>query len=491
MGEWLLAGPVDTASLLLGLVPGLLLGLVLAGLLWWQGRRQQQQQVEQEAARQVLQQQLESLRQEQEQAREALARSEAQRQQLEAHQAREKAELQQREQQVQAQLARLRQEHDEQGRQMAALEARYQSEAQSWQQRLEELQQMREQLKKEFAELSRKNLEAESRQFAQQSETRLQQLLQPMQQRLQDFQQQLQQGREQDIKDREGLREQIRKLAEENQRITAEAHALTRALTSQAKTRGNWGERQIERALELSGLQEGREYDREVSLEDDRGRRWRPDVLVHLPEGRALIIDAKLSLNHYIDYVNAKEEEQRQQALKAHVQALKLHVKSLAEKRYDRLKGVKSLDFVLMFVPNESAFVEAINHEPALYDEAFRQHVVIVTTSTLLASLQTIANLWRYEKQQRNAQKMAEHASKLYDKFVGFVEDMEKLGQRLRQAGESYDGAMNKLRDGRGNLMRQMEGFVELGAQPRKRLSLADSPEADTPAPADEDSARR
>ncbi len=473
--EWMQT--VDALSVVLGAL------LLVPLLVWWwqQARRQADELAQAEALLQRQKQDLEHNEAELQRLRDEQGLLQQQQAQVQARE----AELVQHRTRLEAQLETLRREQAECLQARAALEARFEAETRSGQEKLARLEQMREQMKQEFAELSRQLLERESRQFAQQSENRLQQLLQPVQQRLQEFQQQMQRSREQDMKDRAGLEQQIRMLVEANRRITDEAQALSRALTGQAKLRGNWGERQIEHALEMSGLEEGREFQREVTLKDERGRSWRPDVLVHLPEGRCLIVDAKLSLNHYIEYVNAEEEAARRQAMKAHVQALKMHVKSLADKRYDRLEGIRSLDFVLMFVPNESAFIEAINHEPALYDEAFRQRVVLVTTSTLLATLQTVANLWRYEKQQRNAQKMAEHAARLYDKFAGFVEDMEKLGQRLDQARASYDGAMNKLRDGRGNLMRQMDGFVQLGAQPRKRLNLDDTPEADAPAPED------
>ncbi len=475
----------------LSVLVGVLLGLLPVVGLWMRARQLRLQGRQQDERVRRLEVEQAKLQHERDDLRQALAVAQAGAEQLQEHGRQQQQVLEQRLTALQQRLDGLQQEHEALLQQHAALEARHQSEIRAWEDKLARLEQMREQMKQEFAELSRQTLERESRQFARQSEQQLKQLLDPMQRRLQDFQQLVQQGREQDMKDRSRLQEHIRLLTEQNQRISDEARALTRALTSQAKTRGNWGERQIERALELSGLQEGREYQREVTLRDDRGRRWRPDVLVHLPEGRSLIIDAKLSLNHYIDYVNAEDEAERAAALKAHVQALKQHVRELADKRYDKLEGVKSLDFVLMFVPNESAFIEAVNQEPTLYDDAFRQHVVIVTTSTLLASLQTVASLWRYEKQQRNAQEIAAHAARLYDKFAGFVDDMEKVGQRLRQARESYDGAMNKLRDGRGNLMRQMERFVELGAQPKKRLMLEDAPEAGESAPADADPERR
>jgi DNA recombination protein RmuC len=274
----------------------------------------------------------------------------------------------------------------------------------------------------------------------------------------------------QEGKDRSALAEHVKQLMSLNNQLSKDAHNLTSALKGQAKAQGNWGELILERVLEASGLRKGHEYDVQESHTRADGTRAQPDVVVHLPEERHLIVDAKVSLTAYEEHANAESESQREAALKRHLESVRAHIKELSEKNYQQLYGLKSLDFVLMFIPVEPAFMLAISHDSELWQDAWKKNVLLVSPSTLLFVVRTVAHLWRQEQQNRNAQDIASRGAELYDKLVGFVGDLENLGDKLDQAKRSYDGALNKFAKGRGNVIRQAEMLKELGVKPAKQL---------------------
>lgn len=332
------------------------------------------------------------------------------------------------------------------------------------------LQSAREELTHQFKNLANDILEEKSKRFSEQNQQSLCQLLDPLKTKLQEFQGKVEQVYVQEGKDRSALAEQVRQLMELNKTVSQEANNLTKALKGSNKTQGNWGELVLERVLEGSGLRKGEEYDVQESHTLPDGRRLQPDVVVHLPDDRHLVIDAKATLVAYEDYANAEDEKHRDAALKRHLDAVRSHIKGLSDKNYQDLYGLKSLDFVLMFIPIEPAFMLAVTHDRELFMDAWNKNVLLVSPSTLLFVVRTVANLWRQEAQTRNAQDIAKRGAELYDKLAGFVEDMESLGTRLHQAQKDYDGAINKLSTGRGNLIRQAEMLKKLGVKPSKSL---------------------
>lgn len=332
------------------------------------------------------------------------------------------------------------------------------------------LQSAREELTHQFKNLANDILEEKSKRFSEQNQQSMGQLLDPLKTKLQEFQGKVEQVYVQEGKDRSALAEQVRQLMELNKTVSQEANNLTKALKGSNKSQGNWGELVLERVLEGSGLRKGEEYDVQESHTLPDGRRLQPDVVVHLPDDRHLVIDAKATLVAYEDYANAEDEKHRDAALKRHLDAVRSHIKGLSDKNYQDLYGLKSLDFVLMFIPIEPAFMLAVTHDRDLFMDAWNKNVLLVSPSTLLFVVRTVANLWRQEAQTRNAQDIAKRGAELYDKLAGFVEDMESLGTRLNQAQKDYDGAINKLSTGRGNLIRQAEMLKKLGVKPSKSL---------------------
>lgn len=332
------------------------------------------------------------------------------------------------------------------------------------------LQSAREELSSQFKNLANDILEEKSKRFSEQNQQSLGQLLDPLKTRLQEFQGKVEQVYVQEGKDRSALAEQVRQLMELNRTVSQEANNLTRALKGSNKTQGNWGELILERVLETAGLRKGEEFDVQESHTTEDGRRLQPDVVLHLPEDRHLVIDAKATLVAYDDYANAEDDKHRELALKRHLDAVRTHIKGLSDKNYQDLYGIKSLDFVLMFIPIEPAFMLAVTHDRELFMDAWNRNVLLVSPSTLLFVVRTVASLWRQEAQNRNAQDIAKRGAELYDKLAGFVEDMESLGNRLSQAQKDYDGALNKLSTGRGNVIRQAELLKKLGVKPSKSL---------------------
>jgi DNA recombination protein RmuC len=351
----------------------------------------------------------------------------------------------------------------------AALSAELQEQRDNQQQRLDDLQGARDELRAQFAELATKIFDEREQRFAESSQQRLGQLLDPLKERIQAFEKRVDESYQQEARERFSLGKELERLQQLNQRLGDEATNLTRALKGQ-KTQGNWGELVLERVLEHAGLEKGREYQTQVSLKGAGGERFQPDVLIRLPGDKQVIVDAKVSLSAYQQYVAADDEVIRQQALKQHLVSLRSHLKGLSGKDYQRLEGLHSLDFVLLFVPIEAAFAAALQAEPNLFQEAFEQQVVIVSPTTLLATLRVIDSLWRQERQGQNAREIAERAGQLYDKFVAFIADLDEMGSRLQQLDKAYAGARNKLVEGRGNLIGRAENLKLLGARASKSL---------------------
>jgi DNA recombination protein RmuC len=296
-------------------------------------------------------------------------------------------------------------------------------------------------------------------------------LLSPLKEQLEGFKKQVNDSFSQEAKERHTLVHELKNLQRLNEHMTREAVNLTQALKGDNKQQGNWGEVVLARVLAESGLREGHEYQTQVSLQNEAGKRYQPDVIVHLPQNKQVVVDSKMALVAYERYFNAENDIQREQALSDHLAALRAHIKGLSLKDYHQLKGIQSLDYVLMFIPVEPAFQVAIQADPSLVKDAMEQNIILVSPTTLLVALRTIDNLWRNERQNENAQLIAERAAKLYDKLRLFVDDMEGLGGALDKANQTYQGAMNKLATGRGNVIRQAESFKQLGVEVKRPIS--------------------
>lgn len=327
-----------------------------------------------------------------------------------------------------------------------------------------------ERMREQFQNLAQAILDEKGRSFGEAQRTQMDAQLGPFKTELERFRKTLDERREQDLRERGGLMKELETLKTLNQRLGDEATQLTRALKGEVKTQGAWGELLLERLLEASGLRKGHEYEAQVSARAEEGHRQQPDVVVRLPEGRDLVIDAKVSLVAWERCVAAVDDEERERHLRALRQSMRQHVSGLAERRYASAPGLNSPDFVLMFVPIEAAFVEALRGDERLHVEAMEKQVVIVSASTLLATLRTVASLWRLERRNRNADEIAERAGRLYDKFVGFVDDLRKVGTQLDTARKTYDEAFGKLHQGRGSVVRQVELLRDLGARTTKTL---------------------
>jgi DNA recombination protein RmuC len=360
-------------------------------------------------------------------------------------------------------LESLRNEH-------TALQTRLQEERRSMEEKLGLLRNAEVQLIAQFENLAGRILEEKTQKFTEQNKTQLDGLLAPFRDQLGDFRKKVDDMHIDEVKDRASLRQEIHSLRQQTQQINQEAINLTRALKGDKKVQGAWGEMILERVLEQSGLRKGIEYETQGVFRDADKRLFKPDVIIHLPEGKDIVIDSKVSLVAYERYAALDDGAEREVALGEHVQAVRNHVRSLGQKDYANLNGLRSLDFILMFMPIEAAFLLAFQHDEKLFNDAFANQIVIVTPTTLLATLRTIENIWRYERQNENAKAIAEKASTVYDKLRGFLEDLEKLGNQLGAVHKTYDDAMNKLTRGRGNLIRQAESFVELGVKASKSL---------------------
>ena len=336
--------------------------------------------------------------------------------------------------------------------------------------------QLLKQNRSDFENLARKLLEENSRKFSESNREKLDEVLKPFQTRIQEFRERVETTHRQQDERFVEFKTDLKNLRELNQQISQEANALANALRGESKTQGIWGEMLLEKILEKSGLTPGEEYTTQESYTaeiDGQARRVLPDVVIHLPDQRHVVIDSKVSLKAFTDYVNAEDDSEAEVAAKAHVLSVTNHVKGITAKNYQDAHGLSSLDFILVFIPVEAAFNLALARDTALYDTAFERNIVLVTPSTLLATLRVVENLWRQEKQNHNALRIAQEAGKLYDKFIGFLDDMHQINQRLDQARVAYDAAENKLKSGRGNLIGRAEKLKELGARSAKTMPNA------------------
>jgi len=333
-----------------------------------------------------------------------------------------------------------------------------------------EIENLQEKFTKEFENLANRIFEEKGSKFSEQNKEKLNEILNPLKEKISDFEKKVEETSKESIKGNASLREQLQMLKEMNQQITQEAKNLTTALKGQSKTQGNWGEFILESILEKSGLVRGREYLVQESLTTDSGKRFQPDVIVNLPENKSIIIDSKVSLVAYERFVSSEDENQKALALREHINSIRSHIKSLSGKNYQNLYQLESLDFVLMFMPIEPAFALAVQSDPSIFTDAFEQNIVIVSPSTLLATLRTISSIWRQENQNRNALEIARQSGEMLDKFTAFVDDLISVGKGLISAKDNYDKAMNKLTEGRGNLVSRTEKIKKLGAKASKSL---------------------
>lgn len=358
--------------------------------------------------------------------------------------------------------------------QLTAENSRLANQLQNLEQKLNEQKQevevLQQRLAKEFENLANRIFEEKSEKFVRQNRDSLDIVLNPLKEKMDEFKKKVEDTHMENSKEQSRLAEQIRGLTELNQGMREDANRLTQALKGESKTQGNWGEVILERVLEKSGLTKGQEYTVQESFVNDDGRRQQPDVIIKLPDNKNLIVDSKVSLTAYERFSSAATAEEQQTWLKAHTKSIRDHIKQLSDKRYQQLYEINSPDFVLMFVPIESAFGVAMQSDPDIFNFAFELNIVIVTTSTLLATLRTISSIWKQEYQNRNVLEIARQGGDLYDKFVNFTEDLIDLGKKMKAAQGAYEDSMKKLYEGRGNLIRRAETLRELGAKVSKQL---------------------
>ncbi|BBC40340.1 DNA recombination protein RmuC [Photobacterium damselae subsp. piscicida] len=349
--------------------------------------------------------------------------------------------------------------------------ARHFEEQKAAEEKIKLLENAEERLRIQFESLANRLFEQKSRSVDEQNRISLEGLLMPLKEQLEGFKKQVNDSFSYEARERHTLIHQINSLKQLNEQMAKEAVNLTQALKGDNKAQGNWGEVILARVLSESGLREGHEYQTQVSLENDEGKRYQPDVVVRLPENKDVVIDAKMSLVAYERFYHAELAAERELALSEHVASVRGHMRGLSRKDYHQLHGVRSLDYVLMFIPVEPAFQAAIEADSALIRDAMDLNIMLVSPTTLLVALRTINNLWRNERQNQNAKEIAERASRLYDKLRLFVTDMEAMGASLEKANQSYQGAMNKLVSGRGNVLRQAESFKQLGVEVKRDIN--------------------
>ncbi len=371
-------------------------------------------------------------------------------------------------QSMEPQLQQLRQQLLEERTANVELQTRAKEQAKNTEEKLRLLQDADHRLTVQFENLANNILESKGKQWTERQQTSLNHIVNPLKEQLGEFKQRIETVYDNETKDRISLREEIALLKQQTLQVTKEANNLVHALKGDKKTQGNWGEMILEKVLEQSGLRKGFEYQTQGGYRDADNQLFKPDVIVRLPENKDVVIDSKVSLLAYEQYCSEQDETQKSIALQRHIHAVRAHIKSLSNKDYSSLKGLRSLDFVLLFMPIEAAFMTAFENDEKLFTDAFEHKIVVVTPTTLLATLRTIENIWRYERQNENARLIADKAGILYDKIRGFVEDLDKLGNQLHTVNKTYDGVMNKLTHGNGNLIRQSESFVELGVKVKK-----------------------
>ncbi len=353
---------------------------------------------------------------------------------------------------------------------IAELQTLLENEKHLSQEKITLLEQAEKKMTDAFDNLANRILEEKSKKFTEQNKVNISEVLNPLREQLGDFRKKIEDVYDKETKDRMSLHYEITSLKSLNEQMSRDAINLTRALKGDSKKRGNWGEVILERVLEDSGLKNGREYEMQGSYRDEEGNLYYPDVIIHLPNNKDVVIDSKVSLIDYERYYSTEDDDDRKQALGDHINSIRTHITDLQEKNYDELVGVNSLDMVLMFVPIEPALILAIEHDEKLFQDAFKGGIFLVSPSTLTMNLQIISNMWRYEYQNQNAREIAKRAGDMYDKFVGFIDALEDIGDKLDKAQVAYQTAHNRLTDGKGNLVGRAEAIRNLGLETNKKL---------------------
>jgi DNA recombination protein RmuC len=424
MNEWLIQQGISSPQT--ALVLGLLVGLLLAvGMAWAASRGAARRQ------RELLQPDMNDLSARLEEARGALGASE---------------------------------------QQCAVLETRISDRDQHYREQIGKLEEAEKRLAEQFERLAGRIFEERSQKLSDLNSKQMDSLLKPLGEKLNEFRNTVEKSHREETAQHQVMKAKIGDLEKLNERLHEDATNLSRALTSNVKAQGNWGEQQLERLLEIAGLQKGQEYSTQYSVTTEGGQRIQPDLVLHLPEGKSIILDSKVSLLAWTRYQAAADEAGREAALKEHILSLRQHVKNLGEKRYAEIPELNSLDFVLMFVPIEAALIAALQVDPELAEFALRNKVALLSPTNFLATMRTVGSVWAAHKQNRNAQEIAGRAGLLYDKFAGFVENLRQVGDRLRQAQQSYDTAFSQLSTGAGNLLRQTDQLRQLGARNTKQI---------------------
>jgi DNA recombination protein RmuC len=352
----------------------------------------------------------------------------------------------------------------------AVLETRKAEGERYFREQIEKLEQAEKRLAENFERLAGRIFEDRSQKLTELNSKQLDAILKPLGEKLTEFRTTVEKAHRDETAQHLVMKEKIGSLEKLNERLHQDASNLSKALTTNVKAQGNWGEQQLERLLELSGLQKGHEYSTQYSVTTEGGQRIQPDLVLHLPEGKSIVLDSKVSLLAWTRFQAAEDDEARAAALKDHVTSMRAHVKALGEKRYAEIPELNSLDFVLMFVPIEGALIAALQTDPAIAEFALRNKVALLSPTNFLATMRTVGSVWAVHRQNTNAQEIARRAGLLYDKFAGFVDNLKQLGDRLRQAQQTYDSALGQLSTGPGNLLRQTEMLRELGARNTKQL---------------------
>lgn len=359
---------------------------------------------------------------------------------------------------------------EKRNQQLVEQRARFEQGQLHHQQQIEQLKNGEERLTQTFQNLASKIFEEKGRKFKEQNKESLDSMLSPLKNQISEFKKKVEDIYEKDTDDRRSLRYEILNLKELNTRLGQEAQNLTQALKGENKAQGNWGEMVLEKILEASGLRKGHEYEVQVHVKNEEGKRFAPDVVIRLPEGKDIVVDSKVSLTAYEQFHNADDEQVRGQSLKLHVQSVRKHVQQLSEKNYEQLEGIRTLDFVLMFVPIESAFLTAVEADVNLFTDAFNKNIIIVSPSTLLATLRTVQSIWRYENQNKNAERIAATAGGIYDQVALVFESIEEIGKHLGKSQQAYNQTIKRIQSGRGNLVGRVDSLKKLGARTKKQI---------------------